>query len=170
MKYRIAIYEARPKTPLADGELTHERIAFFNTDAYEVEESATGAQIIRIGNLRAARRPGEEVIRTAAKTLRYQAALLEAMLVEPPPRGVLLVKSTHGYDVQVDGRPLGMDTSWLDADRLCKAIATRRPAGETVGYGKNYHTGLPFGTTTPDLDDVVQLGVSMREYKEDKEP
>lgn len=164
MKYQVVVYEQTG----ADA-TKKERIAFFNTDAYEVEQAAD-RQVIRLGNLRPAMDPAETILRRTIKDLRAQAAALEATLVAPPPRGVLLVKSVHGYDAQIDGRPLGMDTSWSDADRLCKAIATRRPAGETVGYGKNYHRGLPFGATTPDPDDVVQLGVSVREYKEKDEP
>jgi hypothetical protein len=61
--------------------------------------------------------------------------------------------------VNIDGFDLGIDTSWSDADALCKAIATRRPPGDAMGYGKSYDSSRPTGTRPPDL---AYLGLSTR--------
>lgn len=79
--------------------------------------------------------------------------------IKPPPRGVFLHKARMGYTVNVDGFDLGLDTGWSDADALCKAIATRRPPGDEMGYGKHYDSSRPTGTRPPDL---AYLGLSTR--------
>jgi hypothetical protein len=79
--------------------------------------------------------------------------------IKPPQRGVFLHRARMGHTVNVDGLDLGLDTSWSDADALCKAIATRRPPGDEMGYGKNYDSSRPTGTRPPDL---AYLGLSLR--------
>lgn len=79
--------------------------------------------------------------------------------IKPPQRGVFLHRARMGYTVNVDGFDLGLDSSWSDIDALCKAIASRRPAGDEMGYGKIYDSGQPTGTRPPDL---ALLGLSVR--------
>lgn len=63
--------------------------------------------------------------------------------IKKPPvgRGVFLVKAAFGYDVMVDGRLSGLDTSWTDADKLAKRIAAARPPGDGRGWGRCQHAG-----------------------------
>lgn len=89
--------------------------------------------------------------------------------MKPPQRGVFLHRAKTGYTVCVDGFDLGLDTSWSDADALCKVIATRRPQGDEAGYGRGYHKGLPFGPSTQDdMNNTVALGISVGEHEDDR--
>lgn len=103
--------------------------------------------------------------RLAAQLECFARSIREA--IKPPLRGVFLHRAKMGYTVCVDGFDLGLDTSLSDADALCKAIATRRPPGDERGYGRNYHTGKPFGAAARRIDHTVTLGISVREQTED---
>lgn len=101
------------------------------------------------------------------------ATLLEASArsirdaIKPPQRGVFLHRAKTGYTVCVDGFDLGLDTSWGDAAALCQAIATRRPPGDEMGYGRNFHTGMPFGPSARDESNgTVTIGISVRDRAE----
>lgn len=56
-----------------------------------------------------------------------------------PIRGVFLVRSHFGYDVEVDGRAFGLDVSWTAANAIAKVVAKHRPAGDSRGYAKCGH-------------------------------
>lgn len=84
--------------------------------------------------------------------------------IKPPQRGVFLHRAKVGYTVCVDGFDLGLETSWLEADALCRAIASRRVAGDEAGYGRFYNSGKPHGVSSQDSkNDTVTLGISVRE-------
>lgn len=108
----------------------------------------------------------QEAERLAARLEAAVKAVRDAM--KPPQRGVYLNRGGMGYTVVVDGFNLGVDTSWSDADALCKVIATRRPPGDEMGYGRHYHTGTPFGMSSRDPNDssTVTIGISVREESE----
>lgn len=59
--------------------------------------------------------------------------------------GVFLIRATHGCDVEVDGKPLGMQASWSDANDIAKLIASRREP-DLQGYGRNYNNNHPLIT------------------------
>lgn len=104
----------------------------------------------------------QEVERLAAR-LEYAAKLIRES-IKPPQRGVFLHKASIGYTVCVDGFDLGLNTSWSDANALCQAIATRRPPGDEMGYGRNYHTDTSMGVSVhSEANDTVTLGISVRE-------
>lgn len=107
----------------------------------------------------------QEAERLAERLEAVARSIREA--IKPPQRDVFLYKAKLGYTVCVDGFDLGLETSWTDADSLCKAIATRRPPGDAMGYGRNFHTGKPFGAAAKNIDDTVTLGISVREQAED---
>jgi hypothetical protein len=110
----------------------------------------------------------QEAERLAAQLERFARSIREA--IKPPLRGVFLHRAKMGYTVCVDGFDLGLDTSWSDADSLCKAIATRRSPGDEIGYGVHFHTGRPFGSVAmveKSIDATVTLGISVREQTED---
>ena len=104
----------------------------------------------------------QEAERLAARLEAAARSLRSAM--EPPQRGVFLVRSVIGYTVVVDGFNLGVNTSWSDANALCQAIATRRPPGDERGYGRHSHSETPSGLSSRnDTDHTVTLGISVRE-------
>lgn len=108
----------------------------------------------------------QEAERLAAQLETFARSIREA--TKPPQRGVFLHKAKLGYTVCVDGFDLGLDTSWTDANALCQAIATRRPPGDEAGYGLGFHRGLPFGSSSRDVENsTVTLGISAREQAED---
>ena len=107
----------------------------------------------------------QEAERLAARLETFARSIREA--IKPPQRGVFLHKAKLGYTVCVDGFDLGLDTSWSDADSLCKAIATRRPPGDEMGYGRSFHAGKPFGAAARNIDNTITLGISVREQAED---
>lgn len=97
-----------------------------------------------------------------ALALRLEAAARSIRdALKGPVRGVHLHKAAMGYTVNVDGFDLGIDTSWSDANALCQAIATRRPPGDTSGYGVNFHREKPFGISLRDVEaNTVTIGIS----------
>jgi len=104
----------------------------------------------------------QEAERLAARLEAAARSVRDAM--KPPQRGVFLHRGKMGYTVVVDGFDLGIDTSWSDADALCQAIATRRPPGDEMGYGKHFHTGTPFGMSSRDKENsTITIGISVRE-------
>lgn len=110
----------------------------------------------------------EQEAKRLADRLEFAAkAIREA--IKPPQRGVFLHRAKMGYTVCVDGFDLGLDTSWSDADALCQAIATRRLRGDEMGYGRDFHTEMPFGVSSrSDPDHTVTLGISVREPTKDQ--
>ncbi len=104
----------------------------------------------------------QEAERLAARLETAARSIRDA--IKPPQRGVYLHRAEMGYTVRVDGFDLGLNTSWADADALCRAIATRRPPGDERGYGRTLHNGLPFGSSSRDLvNGTVTIGISVRE-------
>lgn len=58
-----------------------------------------------------------------------------------PIRGIFLVRSTFGYDVEVDGRAFGLDVSWTAADKIARTVARFRADGDSRGYARCHHKG-----------------------------
>lgn len=103
----------------------------------------------------------QEAERLAARLEAAARSIRDA--AKPRQRGVFLHRSKAGYTVCVDGFDLGLDTSWSDADSLCRAIATRRPPGDEMGYGVRCHQDTPCGLSSrSEKDSTVTLGVSVR--------
>ncbi len=65
-----------------------------------------------------------------------RATMATAAVAPAKAAGVYLIKSTHGYSVQVDGVSLKMDASWSNADDIARRIATNRPRTDAMGYGR----------------------------------
>jgi hypothetical protein len=66
------------------------------------------------------------LLRTA-KLLHGTAKMLEQAAQEyESPKGVYLVKSTFGYDVQVDGLSLGLDVAYGEAAKLVDQLKQAR--------------------------------------------
>lgn len=108
----------------------------------------------------------QEAERLAARLETFARSIREA--IKPSLRGVFLHRAKMGYTVCVDGFDLGLDTSWSDADALCQVIASRRPPGDEIGYGRNFHSGKPFGSSSRDVEnDTVTFGISVREQIKD---
>ena len=80
----------------------------------------------------------ETILYTAESIQRDIKRLVEAVKTkETPEPGVFLIQSWPGYDVQVDGCPLGMHCTYAQADAVATDIAAHRPQTDKMGYSRD---------------------------------
>lgn len=75
-----------------------------------------------------------QLLDDVAKRLRAIASDVEHAIVRPQ-RGVFMVRSEHGYDVQVDGTDLKLDLHYGEAFRLATEIGIKRAVADERGFG-----------------------------------